>query len=193
MKSVYPQFFVIFFVLGFSFEAEDAPTNLQKLAKAPVGQADGNGPPKIQKVSAAGKAFVIFIEKLINRKDARTACTRIGGALATLKNYKDFDLISSIFQGDPNIAYWFWLGGRLNGTGPNWREKYIWDSGEPIPSSFLYWWSSEPDSKSKDCLMLRMNKRESYVLRNGVNNKNALATHKCDLERSAIDGYICEV
>jgi len=228
MKSLYIEFFVIFFVLGCSLKAEAAPNDEQTNANADIRKTDGNVAFKIKrvsealkakatpteaqtranaairkadgnspiKVSEATKSFLIFKQHGIIWKDARAACKMLGGDLAMLHKYEDFDLIASKFQGYPHrnrdYGYYHWLGGYLNGTGPNWKEKFIWNSGEPIPSSFRYWHRGAPYSKSYDCTNLYSYLDSKLVLQNGETKKNGLNAVPCDYV-SGMDGYICEV
>jgi len=175
-----------------ALKAEATPTDAQTRANAAIRKADGNS--LIKKVSEPAKSFLIFKQHDITWKDARAACKTHGGDLAMLHKYEDFDLIASNFQGHPDQnrdhEYWHWLGGYLNGTGPNWKEKFLWNSGEPIPSSFRYWQTEEP--YRNECLMLYSRLDPKLVLHNGETRKNALGAYYCNVG-SGIVGYICEV
>jgi len=176
-----------------ALKAEATPTDAQTRANAAIRKADGNS---LIKVSEAAKSFLIFKQVRITWKDARAACRTHGGDLAMLQKYKDFDLIASKFQGYPDqdrhYPYYHWLGGYLNGTGPNWKEKYIWNSGEPIPSTFRFWRKLYPNVKSQDCLIFFTRLDSKLVLQNGEMKTRALGSHRCD-GYSGINGYICEV
>jgi len=145
-------------------------------------------------VSKAGKAFLIIEdEKEKTWEGARTACRRIGGDLARLLFHEDYDLIDSIYKGAVDPPSWYFIGGYLGGTGPNFKDNYIWNTGEAISMKFQYWTNiPEPDIKSHDCLVLSY----GYTRRNGDRNKNALTTSPCDQTNRAkkgLQGYICEV
>jgi len=180
-----------------ALKAEATPTEAQTraFAAAAIRKADGNN-SLIMNVSEA-TSFLIFEQHGIARKDARAACKMHGGDLAMLHKYEYFDLIASNFQGepdrDPDYWYYHWLGGYLNGTGPNWREKFIWSSGEPIPSTFRYWHLGSPNSKANDCSMLYSRLDSKIVLQNGETRKNGLGAWPCDVVHSPVNGYICEV
>jgi len=173
-----------------ALKAKATPTEAQTRANAAIRKADGNSPIK---VSESTKSFLIFKQHGISWKDARAACKMHGGDLAMLHKYEDFDLIASKFQGESrDYGFWHWLGGYLNGTGPNWKEKNIWISGEPIPSTFRYWRKDYPRDKRSDCLVLLSLLDPKVVLQNGETKKNGLAAVPCDFV-SGLDGYICEV
>jgi len=193
MESINPEFFVIFLLLGCSLKAEAKPTNAQILAT--IREAE---PLKISHGKVT-KTYIIYQKKNIGLswKDARASCKEQNGDLATLKSYKDFDFIASIFKGEPDYDYYFWLGGYLGSAGRDWKEHYVWISGEPITSKFWYWKRTpifgsdkknyEPLVKEGGCLTLAF----KSVRRNGEKNKNALATAPCDWT-DWTDGYICE-
>jgi len=202
MESINPEFFVIFLLLGCSLKAEAKPTNAQILAT--IREAE---PLKISHGKVT-KTYIIYQKKNIGLswKDARASCKEQNGDLATLKNYKDFDLIASILKDKPDYDGHLWLGGYLNGAGPNWKANYVWISGEPIPVNFGYWKYKqayfdyekdpgdnddkeyEPLVKERGCLILAF----KSVRRNGEKNKNALATETCNYSDWKIDGYVCE-
>jgi len=189
MKSVYPQFFMIFFVLSCSLKAKAAPTKKQTLGNAIIREADGNGPVKVEQL-VTEKNLLIFIKKNmgISWKDARTACKNIGGDLASLKDYKDFDLIASMFQGEP-YRYWFWVGGHFNGTVPNWSDNIFWNSGEPIPVNFQYWVAGDPSYRYSDCVFLY--NYPTVTRQNGDKSRTALGNWPC--YKATAHGYVCEV
>jgi len=170
-------------------------------ANAATREAEGTGGTRVyKKASVAGKTYLIvmgensgaFAKEPRNWKEARAACQRLSGDLAELHKYKDFDLLESILQGEPNIAL-FWVGGYLNGTGPNFKENFIWNSGEPIPFKFQYWINYAPDYKKNDCLALS-HYANGITRRNGEKGKTTLDTYPCGTPFSYRDsGYICEV
>jgi len=143
-----------------------------------------SGPHVIKKVPKAGKAFLIVEEKN-TWQEARTACQQIGGDLAKLNNYEDYDLINSFYKSEDYT--WFWIGGYQGGTGPDWWENFEWLSGEPIPWKFQYWNTAHPNIPGRKCLVLTY---EENGRRNGDTNKNSLASCNCN---SLPKGYICEV
>jgi len=213
MKTQIFRFLLIFFVLRCSLEVEAAPTdaktpekadfllrrsvgvkaaatNPQRLgnAKTDSREADGNGPLVVETVEA-GKVFLVVKERR-TWKDARAACKRMGGDLAELPYYKDFERLNSISESED--YHWFWLGGYLNETGPNWKEKFIWNSGEPIPYEYLYWRTDsfdEPNAKRYNCLVLTFG--PSLKKRNGEHSRVVLGTLRCDGNNS--HSYICEI
>jgi len=160
-------------------------------ADAATREADGTGGIRVLKKASVEKTYLV-IKELRNWKEARAACQRLSGDLAELHKYKDFDLLESILQGEPNIAL-FWVGGYLNGTGPNFKENFIWNSGEPIPFKFQYWINYAPDYKKNDCLALS-HYANGITRRNGEKGKTTLDTYPCGTPFSYRDsGYICEV
>jgi len=126
------------------------------------------------------KSYVVIKESLF-WDEGRQKCNELGGDLASVFTYKEFEGMIQNIRFD-KVRWWIWLGGQLKGPDP--VNDWFWVSGEPIPSKFGKWKNDgkkniEPEAKGPislngDCVVIRRdgNRRE--------NNGPSLATVPCN-------------
>ena len=126
-------------------------------------------------VPVSGKAYLYLPSKL-NWNDAREACRDLGGDLAVIGTYREFEeIIPSLVQYNTHGGL-IWVGAKLRGK--DLMNDWYWVSGEPLSTKFKKWINkngkiTEPDVLSHDCavIIMRGNERE--------NNGPSLATIPC--------------
>ena len=127
---------------------------------------------------ANGKTYFL-IKEAKSWDNARRTCQGLGGDLAVVMSYNDFDALGrKLFsEGLLEKGVWPWVGGKINGN--DYKNDWYWVSGEPLSSKNAKFINNgevntEPESYGGgDCVIIRDdgNRRE--------NNGPSFATVYC--------------
>merc|ERR1711942_34961 len=92
-----------------------------------------------------GKTYVYINEKKTWTK-ARTACKALGGDLASILSYEEYDKIKEILTNATECKY-IWIGAERTGSEEDKKHNWFWLTGEPLPFNHAKWYSAaEPNT-----------------------------------------------
>jgi len=135
-----------------------------------------------------GKTYILFTEKK-TMSNARATCQALGGDLAVLLSYKEFDAVAQnvkhAMSEDANKegGDWIFVGAQLYGV--DLKNDWFWLSGEPLPYNSGLWARydhREPDMKSQRCTVIVNSGRKET-------NGPALFTHGCENQNR----FLCQL
>ena len=128
-----------------------------------------------------GKSYV-YSNKKSTWNDSRDHCESIGGDLASIYSYKEFQFILKSMAG---VGTRYWLSGRKTGDNAAGKEIFAWSTGEPIPSknsekTFGIWYPEDPnDIADRDCILMWENE--------------GIADGNCEWAKEREVSFLCEI
>jgi len=138
----------------------------------------------VQKTFKVEGKFYIFINQKKSFDQARSVCNELGGDLASILSYKEFDgIISKLELISKKLV---WVGAKLRGS--DLMNDWEWLTGEPLPIKFRKWRRNddgtirEPDLLTHNCALI--------AFQENLNNEPHLATVPCT---GSPRNFLCQI
>jgi len=121
------------------------------------------------KTFTVGDMTYKFVDKPQNWDNARRKCLDMGGDLAVILSYAEFDQVAKILLAALHKSN-LWLGARKIGS--DYKTSWHWVTGEPLSTKFRKWYNSYDEqkhdpSRAETCQAVAMHRDGDYREGNG--------------------------
>jgi len=175
-------------------------TNQTAANKTSLSQADPSYRLQLRQLATDySKTFTVgdmtykFVDKELNWLSARRKCLDLGGDLAVILSYAEFDQVAKILLAAMHKSV-VWLGAHRIGPAADFKTNWHWVTGEPLSVKFRKWYNSY-DGESKhphkgaDCEAAYMQREGDYKEGNGPSigcvSKSYTASYLCEFPKTA--------